>query len=145
MSDIPLITKQPLRGQVVNAKTTDANQLVNQGVKYYESGDFQNAINQWLEALKIYQSSKNLNHQAIVRENLARTYQQIGQTSEALQHWQQVTSIYRQLKNANGVGRTLAELAQLYSSLGQPRKAIAILCNSDDSSVCTEDSVFKIA
>ena len=144
LSDIPLITKHPLSGQVVNAKITDANQLVNQGVKYYESGDFQSAINQWLEALKSYQNTKNVKNEAIVRENLARTYQQIGQTSEAIKHWQQVTSIYRQLRNANGIGSSLAEQAQLYSSLGQPTKAIAILCNPDDSGVCTEDSVLQI-
>ena len=145
LSDIPLITKQPLRGQVVNAQTADANNLVNQGVNYYESGNFQSAINQWLEALKIYQNTKNFSNEAIVNENLARTYQQIGQTLEATKHWQQVTFIYRQLKNANEVGRSLAEQAQLYSSLAQPRKAIAILCNPDDNGVSTEDSVFQIA
>lgn len=145
LSNIPLITKHSLIGQVVNTKTTDANQLVNRGVKYYELGDFQNAINQWLEALKSYQSTKNLTNEVIVRENLARTYQQIGQTSEAIKHWQQVTSIYHQKRNISGVGRSLAEQAQLYSSLGQPLKAIAILCNPDDNSVCTESSAFQIA
>ncbi|NJO64863.1 MAG: CHAT domain-containing protein [Richelia sp. RM2_1_2] len=129
----------------VNAQTPNAELLVNKGVKYYSSGDYQTAIKQWLEALKIYQSSKNIDNEAIVRENLARTYQQVGQISEAVKQWEEVASIYRQLKNANGVGRTLAEQAQLYSNLGQPRKAIAILCNSNDNSVCTENSVLQIA
>jgi CHAT domain-containing protein len=129
----------------VNAQTTNTELLVNQGVKYYSNSDYQTAIKQWLEALKIYQSNKNLNHQAIVRENLARTYPQVGQISEAVKQWEEVALIYRQLKNANGVGLSLAEQAQLYSNLGQPRKAIAILCNSNDSNVCTENSVLQIA
>ncbi|MGB6296197.1 MAG: CHAT domain-containing protein [Rivularia sp. (in: cyanobacteria)] len=129
----------------VNAQTTNAELLVNQGVKYYSNGEYQTAIKQWLEALKIYKTNKNLSNEVIVRENLARTYPQIGQISEAIQQWEKVALIYRQLKNANGVGISLAEQAQLYSNLGQPRKAIAILCNPNDSSVCTENSVLQIA
>lgn len=129
----------------VNAQTTNAELLVNQGVKYYSNGDYQIAIKQWLEALKIYETNKSLSNEVIVRENLARTYPQVGQISEAVKQWEKVTSIYRQLKNANGVGLSLAEQAQLYSNLGQPRKAIAILCSPDNNSICTENSVLQIA
>ncbi|MBV6626186.1 MAG: CHAT domain-containing protein [Rivularia sp. (in: Bacteria)] len=129
----------------VNAQTTNAELLVNKGVKYYSNGNYQTAIKQWLEALKIYQTDKNISNEVIVRENLARTYPQIGRISEAIQQWEEVASIYRQLKNANGVGLSLAEQAQLYSNLGQPRKAIAILCSPDNNSVCTGDSVLQVA
>lgn len=129
----------------VNAQTTNAELLVNQGVKYYSNSDYQTAIKQWLEALKIYKTDKNLSNEVIVRENLARTYPQVGQISEAVKQWEEVALIYRQLKNANGVALSLAEQAQLYSNLGQPRKAIAILCNPNDSSVCTGNSVLQIA
>lgn len=144
LGNIPLINQHSLNKQVVIAQTTDGNKLVNQGVEFYKTGDFQRAIKQWLAALKSYQNTNNLSNEVIVRENLARTYQQIGQTSEALQYWQEVTSIYRQLNNANAVGRSLAEQAQLYSNLGQPTKAIAILCSPNDNSVCTEESVLQI-
>ena len=83
----------------VNAQIANAEVLVNQGVKSYSNGNYQTAIKQWLEALKIYKTDKNISNEVIVRENLARTYPQVGRISEAIQQWEEVASIYRQLKN----------------------------------------------
>ncbi|WP_335013579.1 CHAT domain-containing protein [Nostoc sp.] len=130
---------------VVSAQSPDTNQLVQQGLELYQVGDVKAAIAIWEKAVNIYQQNHNAAAEVIVRENLARVYQEIGQSEQAIIQWQQVIAYYRQVRNLQQVGRSLTELAQVYSSLGQPIKAIALLCNPDEKSNCSSDSALQIA
>jgi CHAT domain-containing protein len=130
---------------IVRAQSPDASQLVQQGLELYQGGDLKAAINIWEKALNIYQQNRNTAASVIIRENLARVYQEIGQSTQAINQWQQVIAYYRQVGDLQRVGRSLTELAQVYSSLGQPIKAIAILCNPDDKNSCSSDSALRIA
>ena len=133
-------------GDVVNARSPDANQLVQQGVIRYQAGDVQGAIAQWQTALVTYRKTNNRANEAIVLENLARANQRIGQSDRAIDYWEQVIADYRQLGNLQQVGRMLTELSQSYSSLGQSRKAIAILCGQYiREQPCTTGSALQIA
>ncbi|KYC35842.1 hypothetical protein WA1_05590 [Scytonema hofmannii PCC 7110] len=130
------------------AQTPDASQLVQQGIELYKAGDFRGAIAPWQKALNFYQQSKNQNNEAIVRENLARAYQQLGDNEEALSNWEQVTKYYRDSGKVQQYGRMLTEQAQTYSNLGQPGKAIALLCGTSDTqekSNCLPGSALQIA
>lgn len=135
-------------GEVVNAESTDASQLVQQGVELYQAGNVKKAIESWKKALNIYQQNNHRAGEAIVRENLARAYQQIGEPGQAVEEWNKIIAYYRQVENSQQVGRSLTEQAQAYNRLGQPTKAIALLCNSDGSKKddnCTIGSALQIA
>jgi len=115
-----------LFGQVVSAQTPNASLLVEQGIKDYNAGNFQNAVKHWQEALNQYKN--NPSDAAVVNENLGRVYQQIGENKEAIESFSRAIRDYGAVGNIQQVGRMQSELAQVYSSLGQPRKAIALLC-----------------
>ena len=115
-----------LFGQVVSAQTQNASILVEQGIKDYDAGNFQNAVKHWQKALTQYKD--NPSGAAVVNENLARVYQQLGQNKEAIESFSGAIRDYGAVGNIQQVGRMQSELAQVYSNLGQPRKAIALLC-----------------
>lgn len=146
------LTSQEVRfGEVATAQSIDATQLVQQGVNSYKKGEFQKAIEYWKQALVVYQDTNHRDRTAIVRENLARTYQQIGQLDWAINYWQDVIDDYYYLGNVKQVGRMMTEQAQAYIHLGQPQKAIAILCglsqpeNSEAKVNCVKDSALGVA
>ncbi len=113
------------------AQANDAQTLVQRGVKEYESGHFVDAIEPWLSAYAVYETTQDLPALAIVSENLARAYQQIGQTSAEIDYWDRAISTTQTLGNGSKLGRLLSEQAQAYSRLGQQRRAIALLCGTE--------------
>jgi len=124
--------------------SANANQLVEQGVDYYQAGDYQAAIKPWKNALEFYQDTSNHEYSATVQENLARAYQKMGDIKEEIKYWQQAISDYKQLSNWQQMGLMQTELAQAYSRFGQSRKAIALLCGPSDAQeavTCTGGSL----
>jgi len=122
----------------------NTNQLVQQGVDYFQAGDYQAAIKPWENALKFYQDTSNYKYSATVQENLARAYQKIGDIEEEIRYWKQAINDYKQLSNWQQMGLIQTELAQAYSRFGQSRKAIALLCGPSDAQeavTCTGGSL----
>ncbi|NJM99603.1 MAG: CHAT domain-containing protein [Phormidesmis sp. RL_2_1] len=113
------------------AKANDSQQLVQTGVNQYEAGNFSGAIEPWLSAYTVYETTQDLPALAIVSENLARAYQQMGQTSTELDYWERAIATTQTLGNGPKLGRLLSEQAQAYSRLGQHRRAIALLCGTE--------------
>nr|WP_243147194.1 CHAT domain-containing protein [Scytonema sp. UIC 10036] len=132
-------------GEVAKAQSNVAERLVQQGLERHQTGDTRGAIESWQKALTIYQKNNNSAHEAIVRENLVRAYQQIGQPEQAINRWNELTAYYRQVGNWQFLGRSLSEQSQAYNSLGQPLKAIALLCNPDKYNNCRDGSALEIA
>ncbi|MCW5313205.1 CHAT domain-containing protein [Nostoc sp. KVJ3] len=136
-----------LFGQVVSAQTPNVTALVEQGVKDYNAGNFQNAVKHWQDALNQYKNNPAAT--AVVNENLARAYQQIGENKAAIASLSAAISDYGAVANIQQVGRMKSELAQVYSNLGQPRKAIALLCgkmaDKNQKIECTPESATQIA
>jgi CHAT domain-containing protein len=148
LGQLPSIAQPAERGNIATTQSANPSQLVQQGVESYQTGDYQAAIEPWKDALKLYQTTNNRTNAAIVRENLARTYQKIGHMEQAISYWEQAIADYQELADWQQVGRMKTELAQAYSRFGQARKAIALLCNPPDSSQetsCTEGSAVQIA
>jgi CHAT domain-containing protein len=139
------MTKPLQLGEVVSAQSPDGSRLVQQGLELYQAGNITAAIERWKQALDIYQQNHNSASETIVRENLARAYQQIGEPEQAIEQWDKVIAYYRQVGNSQQLGRSLTEQAQAYNKLGQPIEAIALLCNSDKDDNCNNDSAVQIA
>ena len=106
-------------------------QSVQSGVESYQSGDYLDAISDWLRALNAYPISA-VAERAIVNENLARAYQQIGDTVAALTYWQAAADSYQASDNVTQFGRMLTEQAQTYISQGQHQRAVALLCGEKE-------------
>ncbi|MDX2243529.1 MAG: CHAT domain-containing protein [Leptolyngbyaceae cyanobacterium bins.302] len=128
---------------IEQSAVASGSQLVQQGVNLYQQGDYKGAIALWQTALQSNQKLPNASSEAIVRENLARAYQQIGQSEQAITQWDRVAQLYRQLNDQAQLGRALTEQAQTYSLIGQHRKAIAILCNANTEGQCSANSALQ--
>jgi CHAT domain-containing protein len=126
------------------ARANDTQVLVQTGVEQYESGHFADAVEPWLAAYVVYETTQDLPALAIVSENLARVYQQMGQTSTEIDYWERAIAATQTLGDRPKLGRLLSEQAQAYSRLGQHRRAIAILCGSE-TNICVENSALHIA
>ncbi|MBE9104606.1 CHAT domain-containing protein [Nostoc cf. edaphicum LEGE 07299] len=133
--------------EIATVKSSPLTQPVQQGLKLYQAGDIQGAIQSWQKALFSYQERNSHSAEEIsIRTYLAKAYQQVGQISEAIAQLEQVIDYYRQTNEPLKVGRMLTEQAQLYSSLGQHRRAATILCDQKQSnSACSQDSAVEIA
>jgi tetratricopeptide (TPR) repeat protein len=119
-------------------------QLVQEGVNLYKSGNYRGAIPPWKTALTQYQQANDLVNSAIVLENLARVHQRLGQTEDALRYWEQAIAVQQNRKNVAEIGRLVVEQAQVYSQMGQPRQAIALLCNASDVNRCSANSAIAL-
>lgn len=121
---------------IVNAQTSNVIELVDQGVSNYHNGNFQGAIADWENALKL---TSEPNDRAKILEYLARIYQEIGQNSYAINNWKDAISTLEQLNNLPEKARLLIELAQAYTIIGQPQQAITILCNQKKDEINDEN------
>lgn len=70
----------PLESDTVS---TQAMELVERGKRYYSAEQFQSAIKDLDEAVKIFETEKNTINQAIVLSNLSLAYQKLGQWDKA--------------------------------------------------------------
>ncbi len=143
LSHVSIATNQLGFGTVVQAQDQSPTQLVEKGRKYYQQGQYKQAVKEWENALKTYDKNKQFPQEAIVRGNLAIAYQQLGNLERTIKEWEKVVSLHRQLENTRETGRALTELAQAYSSLGQPKKAIELLCGVEEEDIEVEKTGWK--
>ena len=113
---------------LIGVSSDKIDRLVNQGVELYAQGDYASAVKTWKQALTQYQQGDNLAQEIIVRENLARVYQQLGLIEQAIAQWEILISYHQQQGNQQKLSNLLIEKAQAYNYLGQSKDAIAILC-----------------
>jgi tetratricopeptide (TPR) repeat protein len=99
---IPLANKSVELGQAVNAQTPAASQQMRQGIDRYQAQDYLGAIALWQQVLETTNNSPA--NTAILRENLARAYQQMGQFDRAIAYWQPTIDYYRQIGDPSTTG-----------------------------------------
>jgi CHAT domain-containing protein len=150
LGDRPLFKATFLKTEIAIAQpilsvANDPDTLVQQGVTFYSTGDFQAAIENWNIALAEYEQTEDFAKAAIVLENLARTYQLIGQTEKSIELWGRAIALYRQMNNVQQVGRLLSEQAQGYSRIGRYQQALSLLCGEIGSEGCAPESAIALA
>ncbi|ESA34057.1 tetratricopeptide tpr-1 repeat-containing protein [Leptolyngbya sp. Heron Island J] len=143
---ITLWLGHPFTRSAAVAQATDARELVQTGVDYYNAGNYLAAVAPWLRAHQAYEIAQDLPALAIVTENLARVYQQMGRTSEEVAYWEQAIATVETLGDRKKLGQLLTEQAQAYGRLGQHRRAITLLCGTaPDAGACQTGSALEIA
>ena len=79
----PTLASIPRENSIV--QILDTQKLVEQGRKFYEAGQFSQAITIWQQAAIAFKGSRNELKQAMVLGNLSLAYQQLGQWTQAEQ------------------------------------------------------------
>lgn len=92
----------------------------------YNSGQYQEAIKLWRQALEQTSDRKVL---ATLHTNLGSAYRQVGSLGQAIQSWQEAIKIYKSSRGkefSRLLAQVLTEQAQAYNALGQSRTAIPL-------------------
>lgn len=121
------------------------NQEQDKAIIYYGSGQYQEAIKLWQQALNQTSDKKT---KATLHMNLGSAYRQIGSLGEAIQAWDAAVKIYKSSpdKESNRLlAIVLTEQAQAYNALGQSRTAIPVLQSAISLSQKNQDSTTKAA
>ncbi len=109
--------------QTLAVRKAQADQLLEQGIKQYERGQFEASRQTCQQALTIYQEIKDRLGEAQSLRNLGRAYFRLENYGKAKEYQQQSLAIAREIKDRLEEGRSLNELGNVYRKLGDYNKA----------------------
>ena len=120
----------PKSSQIVQVNSEQPNTLFNRGKSFYQLGQWQEAIQAWEQAIKLYQQQNNSLDLAITFSNLSLAHQKLGQWQEAESTISQSLQIARSLEvnpaSQRAIAQALDTQGNLYLSLGKIEEAIAV-------------------
>jgi CHAT domain-containing protein len=110
--------------QTSDARTTEADRLLQQGIQQFQTSQFEAALQSWQKALTIYREIKDRLGEEQSLGNLGSAYNALGDYSKAIDYYQQSLAIAREIKDRLGEGASLGGLGAAYYYLGNYSKAI---------------------
>jgi CHAT domain-containing protein/lipopolysaccharide biosynthesis regulator YciM len=124
---IPVHFSLPVVAQAIDARSVEADRLMQQGEQQHQTGQFPAALNSWQQALQIYRALKNREGEGRALGYLGHTYRLLGSYAKAIEYLQQSLAIAREIKNRQWEGTALGNLGIAYNSLGNYAQAIEYL------------------
>lgn len=127
MGIAPVIAKVPV-STTITQNQQSSSQLVQQGRKLYEAGQFEKAATVWQQAATAYASKGDKLNQAMALSNFSASLQQLGQWDKANQTITESLNILKTQENTPERSRILAQTldiqGQLQLAVGQAEDAI---------------------
>jgi tetratricopeptide (TPR) repeat protein len=113
------------------SQKTEAARLLQQGLQQAQNSQFQEAVQSWEAALKIYREIGVRQGEAESLGNLGNAYNNLGQYQKAIEYHQQALAIFKEIGAAEGTrsardgeAASLGNLGNAYNYLGEYQKAI---------------------
>jgi tetratricopeptide (TPR) repeat protein/nucleoside phosphorylase len=94
------------------------------GQIYNSTGQPQEALKCYQEALPVTKETNDRAEQAATLTNIGEVYHRIGQPQEALKHYQEALPIRKEVVDRTGEALTLHNIGLLYDDIGQPQEAL---------------------
>jgi CHAT domain-containing protein/Tfp pilus assembly protein PilF len=98
-------------------------EYLEQGVREFQQGAFEQAILQWTKAAQLYEKSGEINTQSVALTYLASAYQSIGQYQEALKNLELALSLAEQIGNQTQIASVLSSFGNVYIATGPAETA----------------------
>ncbi|MEG4105906.1 CHAT domain-containing protein [Microcoleus sp. S13_C5] len=121
---IPLHSPLPASAQAIDARKTEADRLMQQGIQQEETGQLRAALNSWQQALEIYRALKNRLAECVLLGFLRSTYYHLGNSTKAIEYGEQSLAIAREIKHRQLEISALGTLGIAYRSVSDYAKAI---------------------
>ncbi|NEQ64361.1 MAG: CHAT domain-containing protein [Symploca sp. SIO2D2] len=102
----------------------EADKFLKQGINQYEQNNLKAAIENYQEALEIYQTLKNFQGEANVLGVLGHAYQELKDYDKAIKCYQQSLTINQNIQDKSGQVTILGQLAIACEDLGDYSQAI---------------------
>ena len=110
--------------QTADARKAEADRLLNQGIKQFQTSQFKAALQSWQQALQIYREIKDRQGEGKALGNLGIGYDVLGDYTKAINYHKQLLAIAREIDDPPSEGAALGNLGLAYHSLGDYPKAI---------------------
>ncbi|MCC2695416.1 CHAT domain-containing protein [Nodularia sp. LEGE 04288] len=130
-TSVPVFTKlpsflpmSPVLAQTPDARTAEADRLLQQGVEQFNISQFTEALQSWEQALQIYREIKHRLGEGNALGNLGLIYYSLGDYPTAIDYHQKSLAIAREIKDRSGEGAALGNLGAAYDSFGDYPTAI---------------------
>jgi signal transduction histidine kinase len=108
----------------LNYKQGIAEAASNMGMIYSQQGNYDRAIENYLEALKLYEEQRLPERIAFVLNVLGVAYSKRGNNRLSLESYEKARKIYTDARDNRGLARTFGNLASLYSDEGNDNNAL---------------------
>lgn len=126
--DLGEFEKAKLLSQEALSKTKDsilmASALNNIGRCNRGLGLYEDALKNYLAALKIYEAKKDLNKQATVSDNIGMVYSFLGINDKAIEYHLKSKVVFESLKDKKGISKVYNNIAIIYANDGDLEKAL---------------------
>jgi tetratricopeptide (TPR) repeat protein len=105
-------------------KSREASTLNGIGSVYLKTGQPEEALRYYNEALPIRRAVRNRSGEAATLTNIGSVYSETGQPEEALRYHNEALPIRREVRDRSGEAATLHEIGRVYSETGEPEEAL---------------------
>jgi tetratricopeptide (TPR) repeat protein len=93
---------------------------------HFNMGDYERALQLFLECLDDYRNAGDRYGEAIALGNIGESQQALGRWEPALGYWQQALAVYQELNDMSGTAHTMQSLARYYRAAGDRDRALEI-------------------
>lgn len=97
----------------------------NMGNIHTQQGNYDRAIQDYLEALKLYEELRQSERIGTTLNALGISYSKRGNNRQSLEMYEKARIVYTNIGDKRGLAKTLGNLASLYSDSGNDRVAVA--------------------
>ena len=102
-----------------------AEAVVNIGNIHEQQGNYERAVQNYLEALKLYEELRDKHRTALTVNSLGIAYSKRGNIRQSLESYEKARVIFTSINDKRGLAQTLGNIASLYSDSGDDRQALA--------------------
>jgi len=100
---------------------------MDQALKSFQRGDFEQAVLSWTEAARLYEAEQKPKEQSNALIHLAQSYQALGQYKEALKNLESSLALAEKLGDRTQTAVALGALGNVYIAAGPPEMALKYL------------------
>ncbi|MGB5961067.1 MAG: tetratricopeptide repeat protein, partial [Coleofasciculaceae cyanobacterium] len=112
------------QAQTNQDRRNEALRLYKIGGQQFNTGQSQEALQTFEQALVIVRAIGDRQSEAVVLSNMGEVYRNLGQYPQALKYYEQALVIHKEVGNKPGVGTTLSSIGAVYYELGQYPQAL---------------------
>lgn len=111
----------------LSAEPSAAQPHMDQALKSFQRGDFEQAVLSWTEAARLYEAEQKPKEQSNALINAAQSYQALGQYKEALKNLESSLALAEKLGDRTQTAVALGALGNVYIAAGPPEMALKYL------------------
>lgn len=108
----------------ISARKTEANRLLQQGLKQAQAEQFQSALQYFEQALIIFREIRDRKNEGATLGSIGLAYLSLGDYPNAIKYFQQVLAITKEVKDPQTEAKALGNIGLTYYFMGDYIKAI---------------------